>query len=66
VDAKEVCQGIQNKGDRAAAAGAAMVRKINSRPLRGLYIWPLHSWWPSDALAKGHSRTCYRECGCHL
>jgi len=25
-------------------------RKKNSRPLRSLYIWPLHSWWPSDAL----------------
>ena len=26
-------------------------RKINYRPLRGLYIWPLHSRGPSDALA---------------
>jgi len=25
-------------------------RKKNSRPLRGLYIWPLHSLGPSDAL----------------
>ena len=26
-------------------------RKKNSQPLCSLYIWPLHSWWPSDALA---------------
>jgi len=25
-------------------------RKINSRLLRGLYVWPLHYWWPSDTL----------------
>ena len=25
-------------------------RGKNSRPLRGLYIWPLHSLGPSDAL----------------
>ena len=35
---------------------SALRAKKNCRPLRGLYIWPLHSWRPSDALASSRFR----------